>query len=154
MMRGRTSDGGRIHICATSEIPPGADRIVEVHGVEIGIYNIDGEYVAVRNWCPHRGAPVCRGVRTGTMVPSPTLGTYEWGMEGRVLRCPWHRWEFDLVTGRTLFGIDKRRLIQYRVSVEDGQVYLHPRPAEVRRLEAEGTMPVATEMEGDDGSDR
>jgi hypothetical protein len=94
------------------------------------------------------------GVRTGTMVPSPTLGTYEWGMEGRVLRCPWHRWEFDLVTGRTLFGIDKRRLIQYRVSVEDGQVYLHPRPAEVRRLEAEGTMPVATEMEGDDGSDR
>ena len=52
-----------------------------------------------------------------------------------MLRCPWHRWEFDLVTGRTLFETDKRRLIQYRVTVEDGQIYLHLRPEELRRLQ-------------------
>jgi|SRR5579875_795282 len=126
--------GGRIDIGHVSEMPPGSERLVRVLDSEVGVYNLDGAFYAIRNYCPHRGAPICRGVRTGTMVPSNEVGRLEWGMEGRVLRCPWHRWEFDLVTGETLFGIDKRRLIRYGVSVEGERIYLHLRPEELRRL--------------------
>ena len=79
--------------------------------------------MAVRNWCPHKGAPLCKGPVTGTMLPSEP-GAYKWGMEGAVIRCPWHGWEFDLRSGTTLFGTDRRKLIRYEVSVRDGRVLL------------------------------
>jgi hypothetical protein len=79
------------------------------------------------------------------MVPSAGVGQYEWGLDGRVLRCPWHRWEFDIVTGHTLFGIDKRRLIRYQVTVDADQIYLHLRPEELRRLRQSGAESVADE---------
>jgi nitrite reductase/ring-hydroxylating ferredoxin subunit len=137
---------GRVRVGPIDEIPDGQERIVAVLDNEVGVYNLHGEYYAVRNYCPHRGAPICRGIRTGTMVPSTEVGRYEWGLEGQVLRCPWHRWEFDLVTGRTLFETDKRRLIQYRVTVEDGQIYLHLRPEELRRLQHGEPEPAADAM--------
>jgi nitrite reductase (NADH) small subunit len=106
-----------------SDFIPGRCRMVTVAGSEIGVFNVENHLYAVRNYCPHRGAPICLGWVTGTMLPSDP-GRLEWGLEGRVLRCPWHRWEFDLTTGQTMFGIDKRRLITYRVTVLGSQVYL------------------------------
>jgi len=129
---------GRIDVGHVRDIPPGGDLLVRVLDTEVGVYNLDGEFYAVRNYCPHRGGPICRGVRTGTMMPSDEVGRLEWGLEGRVLRCPWHRWEFDIVTGHTLFGIDKRRLIRYEVSVENERIYIHLRPEELRRLNGSG----------------
>ncbi len=46
-------------------------------------------------------------------------------MDGRVLRCPWHGWEFDLVTGRSLFEPSRVRVKVYQVIVEDGDVILN-----------------------------
>ena len=71
--------------------------IARIGGREIGVLDVSGELRAIRNRCPHHGAPLCLGtVRTREAgVP----GRYEPG--GRtVLRCPWHGWEFDLATGR------------------------------------------------------
>jgi nitrite reductase/ring-hydroxylating ferredoxin subunit len=45
-------------------------------------------------------------------------------MAGRVLTCPWHKWQFDLTTGRTVSDFDRRRLISYPVLRRDGMVYL------------------------------
>jgi 3-phenylpropionate/trans-cinnamate dioxygenase ferredoxin subunit len=59
-------------------------------------------YCAVRNVCPHQGAPVCRGAIEGTWVASAP-GEFVWGRDGEILRCPWHGWEFDLQTGAALF---------------------------------------------------
>ena len=56
-----------------------------------------------------------------TMVPS-NAGEYHFDLPDRVLHCPWHGWEFDITTGKALFGTDKARLITYPVSVEQGQV--------------------------------
>jgi nitrite reductase/ring-hydroxylating ferredoxin subunit len=47
------------------------------------------------------------------------------GHEGEVLKCPWHGWEFDLVTGASLYTSDKRRLAGFRVTVEDDHVVVH-----------------------------
>lgn len=110
----------RRHIVARiGEIPPGARRIVELDGRSIGIFNIHGRYVAVRNVCPHELAPVCLGRLGGTTLASAP-GEWIWGREGEILACPWHGWEFDLLTGACL--TDKRRLQMYEVTIEGGQI--------------------------------
>ncbi len=98
------------------EIPPGERKIVEVDGRSIGIFNVNGTFVAVLNVCPHEAGPVCRGRVSGTTLPSQP-GEFHWGREGEILACPWHGWEFDLLTGKAL--ADKRRLRLYPVTVED-----------------------------------
>jgi nitrite reductase (NADH) small subunit len=111
----------RYVVARTGEIPLGAQRIVEVNGKSIGVFNVHGHYVAVLNVCPHELAPVCLGRLGGTTLPSAP-GEWVWGREGEILACPWHGWEFDLITGGCL--TDKRRLRMYEVAVEDDQIIL------------------------------
>jgi nitrite reductase/ring-hydroxylating ferredoxin subunit len=100
-----------------SEIPPGERRIVEVGGRSIGVFNVQGSFYALRNACPHQGGPLCLGSIQGTAEPSAP-GEYVWGREGRIIRCPWHGWEFDLTTGRSVFNPHDTRVRSYRVTVE------------------------------------
>ena len=58
----------------------------------------------------------------GTM-DSSQRGCYQWVREGEILRCPWHGWEFELVTGRALRD-DRLRVLTYPVSVEDQQLFV------------------------------
>jgi nitrite reductase (NADH) small subunit len=88
-------------VAATSELPPGARRLVQIGKIEIGLFNVDGVVRAYRNVCPHAGAPVCVGRISGTTLPSKVY-EYDYGLEGCILRCPWHGWEFDLRTGEHL----------------------------------------------------
>jgi 3-phenylpropionate/trans-cinnamate dioxygenase ferredoxin subunit len=112
--------GKRRYIVArVGEIPPGARRIVELEGRSIGVFHVQDRYVAVLNVCPHELAPVCLGRLDGTTLPS-SPGEWIWGREGEILSCPWHGWEFDLLTGACL--TDRRRLRMYKVTVEDDQV--------------------------------
>ena len=105
-----------------SELPPGAHRLIEVKGHSLGLFNVAGAFVAALNLCPHELAPVCRGRVGGTTLPSPP-GEYRWGREGEILACPWHGWEFDLLTGRAL--ADPRvRLRLYPVTVQDDTIYV------------------------------
>ena len=114
----------RRHVVARlSEIPPGGRKIVRVGRVEIGVFNVDGTLYALTNACPHHGAPLCQGVDTGTNLPSD-LYTYDWGREGLVLRCPWHAWEFDLTTGRSLFDPTVHTR-SYRVAAEAEDVVIY-----------------------------
>ena len=50
------------HVVArVDEIPPGERKIVEVAGRSIGVFNVGGEFFALRNRCPHQGGPLCEG---------------------------------------------------------------------------------------------
>lgn len=109
----------RYTIARIGEIPSGARRIVEIEGKSIGVFNVHGRFFAVLNLCPHEFAPVCLGRLSGTTLPSAP-GEWLWGREGEILACPWHGWEFDLLSGSCL--TDKRRLRMYEVSVEDDQI--------------------------------
>jgi 3-phenylpropionate/trans-cinnamate dioxygenase ferredoxin subunit len=124
-------------VASTTEIPPGDRKIVEIAGRSIGIFNVGGKYVAVLNVCPHELAPVCLGRVGGTTLPSPP-GEYCWGREGEILACPWHGWEFDLLTGEALAD-PRKRLRTYPVEVVDGTVYVLLRanePVDSNRAEA------------------
>jgi nitrite reductase (NADH) small subunit len=105
------------------EFPAGDRRIVQLGKVSVGVFNVQGQFYAVRNYCPHEGAELCRGKLTGTNEPTTKCGEYHWGREGMILRCPWHAWEFDLSTGESLFD-SQYRIKTYEVSIHDGQLWL------------------------------
>ena len=100
-----------------SEVPPGQRKIVEVEGRSIGVFNVHGTFYALRNQCPHQGAPLCRGSIKGLTLPSAP-GEYIWAREGEILRCPWHGWEFDITTGKTICEPERTRVRTYEVTVE------------------------------------
>ena len=108
-------------IASVQELPPGAHKLAEIDGKSIGVFNVNGDFVAVLNLCPHELAPVCRGRVSGTTLPSAP-GEFRWGREGEILACPWHGWEFDLLTGECL--TDRRRLRRFPVEVEGGTVFV------------------------------
>ena len=71
---------------------------------------------------PHALGPICRGRVGGTTLPS-LPGEFRWGGEGEILACPWHGWEFDLRTGKPLFG-NLPNLRRYPVTVRDGAIFI------------------------------
>ncbi len=110
--------GTRPHaVCSVSELPPGERKIVEVGNRSIGVFNVHGDFYALRSLCPHQGAPLCRGTITGTARASQP-GEFIWEREGQVLRCPWHGWEFDITSGRSVFNPHRLRVRTYDVTVE------------------------------------
>jgi 3-phenylpropionate/trans-cinnamate dioxygenase ferredoxin subunit len=130
---------GRHVVARASELPEGSRRIVEAEGRSIGVFNVHGAYYALRNSCPHQAAPLCLGAVKGMAMPGKP-GEYVWAREGEILRCPWHGWEFDITTGRSIFNPHGTRVRTYEVtvepeedpsvetypvSVEDGLVVLH-----------------------------
>lgn len=109
------------HIVARVEdIPHGGRKIVRLEGREVGIFNLDGTFYALKNVCPHQGARVCLGRIVGTTLPSDVY-EFKYGLEGRILRCPWHEWEYDITTGRSVFD-EHVRIVTYAVEVVDGEI--------------------------------
>jgi nitrite reductase/ring-hydroxylating ferredoxin subunit len=80
--------------CATFELPD---------GTEFAIYNVDGEFYATSNFCPHKGAPLAEG-----------------RLCGYVIECALHGWQFDVRSGA---GLTVNEPVEsYPVVVEDGIV--------------------------------
>ncbi|SDS30930.1 Rieske (2Fe-2S) protein [Actinopolymorpha singaporensis] len=106
------------HVVAqVDDIPPGQRKIVSVEGRSIGVFNLGGDFFAIRNQCPHEGGPLCEGVVSG-LVSSRTPGEYDYVRRGEIVRCPWHQWEFDIRSGRSWFDPAKTRVATYETSVE------------------------------------
>ncbi len=107
-------------VASTEEIPNGGRKIVSVDGRSIGIFNVDGDYLALRNHCPHQGGPLCTGNTLG-FLRSAGVGEFLYSRPGEVVRCPWHGWEYDLRTGQSWFDPARVLVRNYDVSVEPGQ---------------------------------
>lgn len=92
-------DAGRV-----DELPPGTARAIALpEGQELAIYNINGEFYATENFCPHKGAPLVNG----------TLCEY-------IVECDWHGWQFDVRTGDCLTVPE--RIATYEVLIDDGRI--------------------------------
>ena len=107
------------HAVATvEEIPPGARKIVEVAGRSIGVFNLGGEFFAIRNRCPHQGGPLCEG-RLWSALTAPKPGELHTSRPGEIIACVWHGWEFDIRTGQSWCAPEKLRVRRYAVDVVD-----------------------------------
>ena len=72
----------RVRVAGKGEIPAGEGRVVDAEGRAIAVFNMDGQYYAIDNTCPHRGGPLGEG-----------------DLDGPVVSCPWHAWRWDVRTG-------------------------------------------------------
>lgn len=116
-----------VHVCESAEVPPGERTCVELNGIEVGIFNIENEYYAIQNNCPHRNGPVCEG----KVMENSLEGDWP-GVGSRInetltgepsISCPWHGWEFDLDTGVHL-GDESKQVPAFEVTERDGELYI------------------------------
>jgi nitrite reductase (NADH) small subunit len=106
------------HVVAPlSSFPVGTRRIVEVDSQSIGVFNINDAFFALRNRCPHQGAPLCLG-RIKGLNQSTRPYEINYGREDEIIKCPWHGWEFEIATGLSVFNPHKVRVPTYKVTVE------------------------------------
>ena len=106
----------RVVVARADEIAPGERKLVRVGGRSIGVFNVGGEYFALRNRCPHQGGPLCEGFQFASLR-SGGPGEYARGDDGEIIRCPWHGWEFSVRTGRSWFDPERTRVRSYPAGV-------------------------------------
>jgi nitrite reductase/ring-hydroxylating ferredoxin subunit len=106
-------------IAAVSQLPPGTRRLVTIKGRPVAVFNLDGDFFALINRCPHQGASLCEGEVTG-LVTSEKPGEYRISRPGEIIRCPWHGWEFDIRTGQSWCDPSRIKTRQYPVEVAPG----------------------------------
>lgn len=93
----------RIHdLGAAADFIPGGLCRVEVEGRALVVLRRGEEFFALRDVCPHQGAPLSAGQLGGTPLPCRPGEEISYGRVGEVLTCPWHGWEFDINTGQAL----------------------------------------------------
>jgi 3-phenylpropionate/trans-cinnamate dioxygenase ferredoxin subunit len=130
----------RYIVAAADEIPPGGRKIVEVAGRQIGIFNLGGEFFALRNRCPHMGGPLCEGLLWGALE-SPRPGEFSYSRPGEILACVWHGWEYDIRTGQSWCEPARLRVRAYPVSVEPGEALVEEAAPVVTEVDPAAPMP-------------
>ena len=105
------SDGAYVKLATTDELPPGAVIEVEHEGLSYAICNVDGNIRAIFGECPHEGGPLGQGM-----------------LEGPLVTCPWHCWQFDSLTGVCVQG-DDVVVETYPVRVEGDDILVQISPA-------------------------
>lgn len=89
------------------DIPEGNGIVVQSkEGVEIALFKVDGKVFALENSCPHMGGPLGEG-----------------DLEGCVVTCPWHGWQFDVTTGECA-NMPGDEAAPIAITVDEGVVYL------------------------------
>ena len=110
-----------VDVCSAEELLPGACRIVSAGGRRFGVFNVRGAYYALLDRCPHGGAPLCQGRVGGMTVADAPGAELRRVRDGEILRCPWHGWEFEIATGKTVTK-PVVRVKTFPARVEDGRV--------------------------------
>ena len=89
-----------MHVAASDVPAPGRILLVEIRHHRIGLIRVGDEIHALADRCPHRGAPLCSAGEIVTDIQLTADGALELGEEGALIRCPWHKWDFDIATGK------------------------------------------------------
>jgi nitrite reductase (NADH) small subunit len=91
-------------VARADEVEPGTVRTVTVDGTSIALARCADGFFAVQAACLHLEGPLGDG-----------------RLNGCVLTCPWHGWQYDVRTGENEF--DGAIVLEtYPVRVEDGDV--------------------------------
>lgn len=96
-------------VCKAEELPEGGRKLVEVDGIEIGVFNCDGELLAIEDRCSHDDGPLAEGDF------DPVACTVE---------CPRHGSIFDLRSGRPRTLPAYVPVETFEVRVDDGEIKL------------------------------
>ena len=72
-----------VRVAKAGDIAPGTVHEVQTGGKPVALANVGGKFYAISGTCLHRGGPLGQG-----------------SLDGNVLMCPWHGWQFDVTTGK------------------------------------------------------
>ena len=116
-----------VTIGKASEFPNPGRKVVDVEGVEVGVFRQNGKFTAFENVCPHMGGPVCQGkiiARVEELIAQDktSLGL-AFSKDQTNVACPWHGYEFDISTG-VHQGNSRLRLRPVKVEVVDGDLVI------------------------------
>ena len=112
-------------IGAPTDFEDGKPQRVEVDGRALVVVRQAERFSALRDTCVHQGARLSAGKVSGTSLPCLPGEEIEYGRIGEILTCPWHGWEYDICTGRSLIDPQKVRVATYEVRVEGGRVLIY-----------------------------
>ncbi len=99
-------------VAAVDDLPEGRVKTVVVGTHGLALVHYDGQYAAMDNRCPHQGGPLGEG-------------SIETGADGACwLRCPWHGWDFDPLTGKSPGAFEDEGQTLYPVEVRDDGIYV------------------------------
>lgn len=93
-----------IKVAKVNEMPPGTAREFHANGKVIALFNVEGKLYATDNTCLHRGGPLGHGP-----------------LEGEVVTCPWHGWQYNVTTGEAVFN-KEIKVDTYEVKVEGDDI--------------------------------
>jgi nitrite reductase (NADH) small subunit len=96
--------GEFVRVIGTADVKPGHGIVAEVNGKILAVFNVDGAFHAIDNTCIHRGGPLGEG-----------------DVEGSIVTCPWHGWQYDVTTGACVAN-PSAKVERYEVRVEDTDV--------------------------------
>lgn len=95
-----------IRVMKEEDLPIGKSAIISVGDEEVALFNYKKKLYAVKNKCPHKGAPLGEG-----------------RIEEGVLICPNHEWRFNLETGDCMQN-PYMKTESYPVKIRDGSIYI------------------------------
>ena len=95
-------------VAEKEDLPPGESLLVELDGIRIAVFNLDGEFYAIEDVCTHDGGPLVEGQI----------------LDGGQVECPRHGARFDIRTGEALSMPAFEPTPSYEVQVEDGDIYV------------------------------
>jgi nitrite reductase/ring-hydroxylating ferredoxin subunit len=98
--------------------------VVTINRREIAVFAVGGQLYAVFNRCPHQQAPLAAGSLGWAAVPTE-VGKVGYDRSRPILHCPWHRYEFDLHTGRCVGDPDRLRVATYDAHLEGDEIAIY-----------------------------
>ena len=111
-----------IKVGHVDDLPEGRVKTVTARTTSLCLVHFEGQWTAMDNRCPHQGGPLGEG-------------SIEEGTDGQCwIRCPWHGWDFDPLTGAPPGGHEDTGQQMFPVEVRDGGVFvgLEPEPPHER----------------------
>jgi 3-phenylpropionate/trans-cinnamate dioxygenase ferredoxin subunit len=96
-----------VKVAEVSELEPGAKKQIDLDGVEVALFNVDGEYYAIEDVCTHDGAPLAHG-----------------RFRGEEVTCPRHGARFNVKTGAALCMPAFEPVETYPVKVEENGIFI------------------------------
>jgi thiamine pyrophosphate-dependent acetolactate synthase large subunit-like protein/nitrite reductase/ring-hydroxylating ferredoxin subunit len=107
---GSQSDGDRElewhGVLRADELPEGRVTTVQAGLRSCALVHFDGQFAALDNRCPHQGGPLGEG-----------------SIENGLLRCPWHGYDYDPLTGKSPGAFDDTATC-YPLEIRDGEVFV------------------------------
>lgn len=104
-----------VEVATVDDVPPGSCIRISHEGIDIAIFNADGDFYAIGDTCTHAQASLSEG------------DFYE-DMRGWVVECPLHGSIFDVTSGKAISLPATGNAGQYALMIEDGVIYLNPDP--------------------------